>query len=138
MGREKRFGEYVRELREKKGMSQKELAEMVGATSSYICAIERGTKPAPPYWTVKRIAEALELDPEELWELARKERDQHARELARRLAYRRTRAVDDDRMEELRREISSLKEELREIKALLLEARGDAAESTGSKGKSGK
>lgn len=131
----KSFGDIIREEREKKGLSQKELAEKIGTTSSYICAIEKGNKPAPPYWTVKRIAEALEMDPEELWRIAREERDERARELADRLAYRRTTmALGDDRLKELHEEISSLKEEIRELKALLMGSVGDASGGSGKGG----
>lgn len=40
------FGERLREARTKKGLSQKELADIVNVTGSMITQIERGTKQA--------------------------------------------------------------------------------------------
>jgi len=42
----KRFGEKLRILREKHGMSQRQLAKEVGVYHSYITRIEKGTKPS--------------------------------------------------------------------------------------------
>jgi len=52
------FGDVLRALREKAGLSQRELAERVYCSASLISAIENGTKPAK-LDLVKRIDDAL-------------------------------------------------------------------------------
>lgn len=51
-------GASIRAIREKKGMSQAELAEKVNVTQSMLCQIERGTK-APSLPLSTEIAAAL-------------------------------------------------------------------------------
>lgn len=48
----------LREIREAKGITQKELAEEVGVTDAYICRIERGTTD-PRLSVVEDIARVL-------------------------------------------------------------------------------
>ena len=54
-------GANIRSLRELAGMSQAELAEMVGITQSMLCQIERGTK-ACSMALGAEIAAALEVE----------------------------------------------------------------------------
>jgi transcriptional regulator with XRE-family HTH domain len=51
----------VAERRQEKGLSQRELAELVGTTQSAIARLERGGRP-PRIDTLLRIADALECD----------------------------------------------------------------------------
>ena len=51
----------VSERRNAKGMSQRELAELVGTTQSAIARLERGGRP-PRIDTLLKIAEALECE----------------------------------------------------------------------------
>jgi transcriptional regulator with XRE-family HTH domain len=51
----------VAERRQQKGLSQRELAELVGTTQSAIARLERGGRP-PRIDTLLRIADALECD----------------------------------------------------------------------------
>lgn len=51
-------GASIRSIREKKGMSQVELAEKVNVTQSMLCQIERGTK-TPSLPLSAEIAAAL-------------------------------------------------------------------------------
>jgi transcriptional regulator with XRE-family HTH domain len=53
--------EQVAERRQAKGMSQRELAELVGTTQSAIARLERGGRP-PRIDTLLRIADALDCD----------------------------------------------------------------------------
>ena len=55
------IAEKVSERRNAKGMSQRELAELVGTTQSAIARLERGGRP-PRIDTLLRIAEALDCD----------------------------------------------------------------------------
>jgi transcriptional regulator with XRE-family HTH domain len=51
----------VAERRQQRGLSQRELAELVGTTQSAIARLERGGRP-PRIDTLLRIADALECD----------------------------------------------------------------------------
>jgi predicted transcriptional regulator len=51
----------VAERRQEKGLSQRELAEIVGTTQSAIARLERGGRP-PRIDTLLRIADALDCD----------------------------------------------------------------------------
>jgi transcriptional regulator with XRE-family HTH domain len=53
--------EKVAHRRQAKGLSQRELAEIVGTTQSAIARLERGGRP-PRIDTLLRIADALECD----------------------------------------------------------------------------
>ena len=55
------IAEKVSERRAQIGMSQRELAELVGTTQSAIARLERGGRP-PRIDTLMRIAEALECE----------------------------------------------------------------------------
>lgn len=58
------IGETVRKLRERRGMSQQELAEAVSVTQQAIAKLERGGVRRPGY--IVELARALNVDPEEL------------------------------------------------------------------------
>jgi len=58
------FGEYLRELRLEKGLSQRELAERVGVTFPYISKIENNNLAAPSEKILEKIASNLEVDPD--------------------------------------------------------------------------
>lgn len=55
------IGENIRDIREHKGMNQKELAETVNVSQSMICQIERGTK-SPTLSLSCELAKALSCD----------------------------------------------------------------------------
>jgi predicted transcriptional regulator len=55
------IADKVSEQRTARGLSQRELAELVGTTQSAIARLERGGRP-PRIDTLLRIAEALECD----------------------------------------------------------------------------
>ena len=60
------FGEYVKQMRERLGMTMRELAERVKISPAYLCDIEKGNR-KPPEKFLATFAEALHiLDPEEL------------------------------------------------------------------------
>src|SRR5262245_45811127 len=64
------FGEWVRRYRERAGLSRDALAERTQLTTSGIAALERGRRQRPYPDTVRRLAEGLELSPEERAALA--------------------------------------------------------------------
>lgn len=53
------FGERLRELRKKRGITQVMLAETTGIPQNHVSSIERGTK-VPNLLTLLRLANALE------------------------------------------------------------------------------
>lgn len=53
------FGERLRELRKKRGITQVMLAETTGIPQNHVSSIERGTK-VPNLLTLLRLAHALE------------------------------------------------------------------------------
>lgn len=62
------FGEKVKEIREKRGFSQEELAHLVGfETKSAISKIERGIVD-PPQSMVVKLAKALNVSPIEFFD----------------------------------------------------------------------
>jgi transcriptional regulator with XRE-family HTH domain len=60
------FGERVRELREKRGLSQEKLAQASDLTTSFVSTIERGRK-TPSLTTVLKLARGLKVDATELF-----------------------------------------------------------------------
>lgn len=60
------FGKYLRELRRKSQVSQRELASRVGVDFSYISKVENDRLPPPSADTVVAIAKALNVPEGEL------------------------------------------------------------------------
>lgn len=61
----KRFGQKVRELRTKKGVSQEKLAELSGLHRTYISTLELGKRNVS-IKNIYKLAKALEVLPDEL------------------------------------------------------------------------
>ena len=61
------LGKRVREIRKRRGLTQAQLAEIVGLSDNFISMIERGTG-HPTLEVVGRIANVLEVDLPELFE----------------------------------------------------------------------
>ena len=59
------FGTVIRELREKRGLSQEELSFACTRHRTYISQIERG-KSSPTIATLWRLAKALDVKPSEI------------------------------------------------------------------------
>ncbi len=56
------LGEQMRALRERRGLSQSQLAELTGIAQPNVSRLEAGTTGLPKLDTLQRIAEALELE----------------------------------------------------------------------------
>jgi transcriptional regulator with XRE-family HTH domain len=63
---ESTFGQILKELRRSKGISQRDLAELVGVDFSYISKIENDRLPPPAATTVEKICEVLKIPSENL------------------------------------------------------------------------
>jgi transcriptional regulator with XRE-family HTH domain len=66
------FGERLRELRKSTGMSQREVADKVGIDFTYLSKIESGTMLPPSEKVIRKLADALGGDKDELITLAGK------------------------------------------------------------------
>ncbi|MBD3369562.1 helix-turn-helix domain-containing protein [Candidatus Fermentibacteria bacterium] len=114
---EQRFGEIVRELRKKKGISLRKFSAVIGVSPAYLSKIERDEFAPPAEEKVRAIAEQLNQDPDELLALAgRISSDlpeiimQHPREFATLL-----RTLDGASREELRRFVRSVGRSMRRM-----------------------
>jgi len=66
------FGQRLRDLRKQKNLSQRDLAARVGIDFTYLSKIEGGRLDPPSEVIIRRIAQALETDEDELINLAGK------------------------------------------------------------------
>lgn len=66
------FGKYLKEVRRKKKISQRELAKHVGVDFTYISKIENGVMPAPSEETIKKMASVLGEDADKMVLMAEK------------------------------------------------------------------
>lgn len=71
-GEKRGFGGYVREKRKEKDYGLREMAKMVGVSPTYLSKVERGEFAPPAEDRVKKIAEILGCDPDELLAMAGK------------------------------------------------------------------
>ena len=78
------FGKMLLAQRQKLGLTQKQVANLVRVSDAYICSLEGDKKSPPPYHTVAAIADALQIDTEILWEVAVEHREQQAVERSKR------------------------------------------------------
>lgn len=62
------FGKRVELARTFKGLSQRELANRIGADNSYISRIESGQRDNPTLQTIRNLADALDVTVEWLLE----------------------------------------------------------------------
>lgn len=67
------FAQAVRQLRERKGVTQKEMAEAIGVSPAYLSALEHGKRGRPSFDRLQRIAGYFNIiwdEAEELFFLA--------------------------------------------------------------------
>jgi len=69
-----RFGEYLKSRRRRKNITQEDLAQALGVSSVYIHQLETGKVDAPSVGRCRQIAEILEIELGDLWQIAKKER----------------------------------------------------------------
>jgi transcriptional regulator with XRE-family HTH domain len=68
--RREKFGALVRREREAKEIGLREMAKKIGVSPTYLSKIERGDFDPPAEDKVRRIAEIIDHDPDELLALA--------------------------------------------------------------------
>lgn len=66
------FGQKIKEARREKRITQRDLAKLISVDFTYISKIETGALEPPSEVVISRIAKILELDPNELFLLAKK------------------------------------------------------------------
>lgn len=64
------FGDYLKQMRKKRGYTLKQLAELSGVSDSQISRIEIGTRGVPKLENLKKLAKALDVPPDSLLEKA--------------------------------------------------------------------
>jgi transcriptional regulator with XRE-family HTH domain len=65
------FGEAMRELRRKKGVTQKEMANALGVSQAYLSALEHGNRSAPSFDFIQRVAGYFNIIWDDLEDLMR-------------------------------------------------------------------
>ena len=63
----KRFGERLRAARKERQFSQRRVASEAGIDHTYLSKIEAGTIPLPSSETIGKLAEAVRVDPDDLF-----------------------------------------------------------------------
>ncbi|GAB3261472.1 helix-turn-helix domain-containing protein [Chitinimonas naiadis] len=59
------FSDHLFQLRRSRGLRQKDLADLLGIGTSYLCALETGRKEPPSEQQLARMANAMALDQDE-------------------------------------------------------------------------
>ena len=70
MNMKKKFGAYIRELRIKSGIGQRELASKIGIAASYLNDIEKEKRTAPKQEVIKKLSKLLKININDLNDLA--------------------------------------------------------------------
>jgi transcriptional regulator with XRE-family HTH domain len=109
------FGRRVRELRVANEMTMSRLAGKLGFSAPYLCDIEMGRRNPPGPDVIGKIAKILKADPDELMELARKDRRklviplESKPEFVHDVAFNLARAIDEDKLpQEIAEKISEM------------------------------
>ena len=58
-----KFGEKLKKIRKRKGLTLKQLADKVGVTEGYLCHIENDRRENPSIDKIEKIAKALNTNP---------------------------------------------------------------------------
>ncbi|MGQ0793455.1 MAG: helix-turn-helix domain-containing protein [Deltaproteobacteria bacterium] len=69
-----RFGDYLKNKRKQKNITQEDLARSLGVSSVFVHQLETAKVDAPSFDRCQQIADILEVQIDELWSFARKER----------------------------------------------------------------
>ena len=67
------FGEYLRSIRKIRNIRMVKLAELLGISPSYLSSMESGSRSAPSFETLRKMADLLEMNTSErycLYDLA--------------------------------------------------------------------
>ena len=73
------FGEKIRELRQARGITMKQMAADLGVSAPYLSALEHGHRGKPSWWLVQRICSYFQIIWDEADELAALAKVSHPR-----------------------------------------------------------
>lgn len=73
------FGERVRDLREARGVTQKQMAEALGVSAAYLSALEHGKRGAPSWVLLQKIVGYFNIIWDEAEDLQRLAESSHPR-----------------------------------------------------------
>jgi len=68
----KKFGSFLKKLREEKGFGLREFADKVGISAAYLTKIEQGRDPAPHSKKIEKMAEVLNVPSSDLFKKVKK------------------------------------------------------------------
>lgn len=69
-----RFGDYLKNKRKQKNVTQEDLARALNVSSVFVHQLETGKVDAPSFERCQQLSEILALSINELWDFAKKER----------------------------------------------------------------
>lgn len=69
----KKFGEYLRKLREDRGLTLRQVEETAKVSNAYLSQVERGERNIPNFNVLKRLAEAYGVEVSDLTKAAEEE-----------------------------------------------------------------
>ena len=69
------FGKHIRKWREERRIGLRQFAKAVGVSPTFVSKMERGTGPLPGEATIRKMAEILGMNPDELLAMADKVAD---------------------------------------------------------------
>ncbi len=69
-----KFSAYLRDLRKRSGLTQEELAKALNVSNTYIHQLETGKIDAPTEERCRQLAGLMGVEPDDVWEIARRER----------------------------------------------------------------
>ncbi|HEY7535640.1 MAG TPA: helix-turn-helix transcriptional regulator [Thermodesulfobacteriota bacterium] len=69
-----RFGDYMKNKRRQKNITQEDLARALGVSSVFVHQLETAKVDAPSLERCNQIADVLEVSIDEIWNVAKKER----------------------------------------------------------------
>lgn len=112
------FGDRLRELRLQNGLNQRDLAEKVGIDFTYLSKIENDKMSPPSQETIRKLAEELEADLDELLILANRVPDDVKEVITKSREHpaflREIQDLDQEELKKLREKAQEIREERRQ------------------------
>jgi transcriptional regulator with XRE-family HTH domain len=111
------FGDRLRELRLQNGFNQRDLAEKVGIDFTYLSKIENDKMSPPSQETIRKLAEELEVDLDELLILANRVPDDVKEVITKSREHpaflREIQDLDEEELKRLKKKAQEIREERR-------------------------
>ncbi len=114
MNNELTLAEIIKEAREKKGVSQREIARQTGIDNNTIAQIEKGTRKKPNALSLKKLANILELDLRKLMIIAGYNEQDIEMTINNQESF--LLGVKEDKLDEMANQIAKIKNLIKSIK----------------------